>query len=62
MLDLYLRGKAGALPAMEWKKNGNCVEHKIEEESEEAILQPMKIGDLCPERSERSGLCAAKPR
>jgi len=45
-------GKAGALPVMEEKKNGNGVGHKIEEEAEEAILQPMKIGDLCPECGE----------
>jgi ribonucleoside-diphosphate reductase alpha chain len=52
VLDMYLREKAGALPVMEGKTNGNGVGHKIEEEAEEAILQPMKIGDLCPECGE----------
>ena len=52
VLDMYLREKAGALPVMEEKKNGNGVGHKIEEEAEEATLQPMKIGDLCPECGE----------
>ncbi len=60
VLDLYLREKAGALPVMEDKRsspdegksNGNGgVGHKIEEEAEVA-LQPMRIGDLCPECGE----------
>lgn len=52
-LDMYLREKAGALPGIEEKKNGNGG-HTIEEEAaaETAIFQPMKIGDLCPECGE----------
>ena len=63
VLDLYLRdkqsslvGKSGALPDVDEKTNGNgngSMGHKIEEESEAAFdLQPMKIGDLCPECGE----------
>jgi ribonucleoside-diphosphate reductase alpha chain len=53
VLDIYLREKAGALPGLEEKGNGNgsSMGHKIEEESE-AAFQPMKIGDLCPECGE----------
>ncbi|HEX5837244.1 MAG TPA: adenosylcobalamin-dependent ribonucleoside-diphosphate reductase [Anaerolineales bacterium] len=59
VLDMYLREKAGALPVMEEKKNGNthtstdsgAVGHKIEEEAE-VTFQPMRIGDLCPECGE----------
>ena len=63
VLDMYLRdkqsspvGKSGALPDVDEKTNGNgngSMGHKIEEESEAAFdLQPMKIGDLCPECGE----------
>ena len=55
VLDMYLREKAGALPVMEEKTNGNggSAGHKIEEEAEATFqLQPMKIGDLCPECGE----------
>lgn len=54
VLDMYLRERAGALPALEEKTNGNGGQgHKIEEESEAAVdYQPMKIGDVCPEGSE----------
>jgi ribonucleoside-diphosphate reductase alpha chain len=54
LLDMYLREKAGAMPGLEEKNNGNGVlGHKIEEESEAAFdYQPMKIGDLCPECGE----------
>ncbi|MGE5642082.1 MAG: hypothetical protein ACM3Y8_03635 [Byssovorax cruenta] len=54
VIDLYLREKAGALPVLEEKTNGNGgVGHKIEEEAEAAIaFQKMKIGDLCPECGE----------
>ena len=56
VLDIYLRDKrssAGALPTIEEKLNGNGgVGHKIEEEAETAMSQPMKIGDLCPECGE----------
>jgi ribonucleoside-diphosphate reductase alpha chain len=54
LLDMYLREKAGAMPGLEEKTNGNGVMgHKIEEESEAAFdYQPMKIGDLCPECGE----------
>jgi ribonucleoside-diphosphate reductase alpha chain len=48
VLDIYLREKAGALPVMEEKKNGNAG-HTIEEE---VALQTMRIGDLCPECGE----------
>jgi ribonucleoside-diphosphate reductase alpha chain len=53
-LDMYLRERAGALPGLEEKTNGNGgMGHKIEEESEAAFdFQPMKIGDLCPECGE----------
>jgi ribonucleoside-diphosphate reductase alpha chain len=59
VLDMYLREKAGALPLMEEKKNGNthtggnggAIGHKIEEEAE-VTFQPMRIGDLCPECGE----------
>jgi ribonucleoside-diphosphate reductase alpha chain len=59
VLDMYLREKAGALPGLEEKTNGNAGQgHKIEEESE-AAFQPtseaalwVKIGDLCPECGE----------
>jgi ribonucleoside-diphosphate reductase alpha chain len=59
VLDMYLREKAGTPPVVEEKKNGNgapSAGHKIEEESEAAFrlegVQPMKIGDLCPECGE----------
>jgi ribonucleoside-diphosphate reductase alpha chain len=59
VLDMYLREKAGALPVIEEKKNGNggTAGHKIEEEVEalaesEAAFQPLRIGDLCPECGE----------
>ena len=53
VLDMYLREKAGALPGLEEKTNGNggATGHKIEEESE-AAFRPVKIGDLCPECGE----------
>jgi ribonucleoside-diphosphate reductase alpha chain len=52
VIELYLREKAGALPVIEEKPNGNGgAGHKIEEEAE-GILQKMKIGDLCPECGE----------
>jgi ribonucleotide reductase alpha subunit len=64
VLDMYLREKAGALPVMGEKKNGNThvgagthaggggtTGHKIEEEAE-VTFQPMRIGDLCPECGE----------
>ncbi|HSL31728.1 MAG TPA: adenosylcobalamin-dependent ribonucleoside-diphosphate reductase [Anaerolineales bacterium] len=57
-LEMYLREKAGTIPDMEEKANGNgngtlSAGHKIEEESEAAFdYQPMKIGDLCPECGE----------
>jgi ribonucleoside-diphosphate reductase alpha chain len=67
-LDMYLREKAGALPDLEEKTNGNggtpSAGHKIEDEayaqSEAAFdFQPtgeaapwVKIGDLCPECGE----------
>jgi hypothetical protein len=49
---------------MEEKTNGNGgMGHKIDEEAAaEAAFQKMKIGDLCPVRSERLLLCAAKLR
>jgi ribonucleoside-diphosphate reductase alpha chain len=57
VLDLYLREKAGALPIIEEKTNGNThssagggAGHKIEEEAEEALW--VKVGDLCPECGE----------
>jgi ribonucleoside-diphosphate reductase alpha chain len=61
VLDMYLREKAGALPGMEEKQNGNgnggalSAGHTIEDEANaqsEASFQPMKIGDLCPECGE----------
>jgi ribonucleoside-diphosphate reductase alpha chain len=64
VLDMYLREKAGALPVIEEKTNGNggspSAGHKIEEEAEiEAPYQPtseaaqwVRIGDLCPECGE----------
>jgi ribonucleoside-diphosphate reductase alpha chain len=57
VLDLYLREKAGALPVMEEKTNGNGnggAGHKIEEEASIELPTPtvMKIGDLCPECGE----------
>jgi ribonucleoside-diphosphate reductase alpha chain len=55
VLDLYLREKDGAGAVVEEKSNGNggslLAGHKIEDEAEAAI-QPMKIGDLCPECGE----------
>jgi len=48
VLDMYLREKAGAMPVIEEKKNGTAG-HTLEEE---AMLQKMKIGDLCPECGE----------
>ncbi len=64
VLDMYLREKAGALPVIEEKKNGNggTAGHKIEEEVE-ANFQPMRIGDLCPECGEAAVVndtCAAR--
>jgi ribonucleoside-diphosphate reductase alpha chain len=64
VLDMYLREKAGALPVIEEKTNGNgngvgAVGHKIEEEVEEANFPKTseaalwaRIGDLCPECGE----------
>jgi ribonucleoside-diphosphate reductase alpha chain len=56
VLDMYLREKAGALPGMEEKTNGNgngSEGHKIElENTPEIPLNAMKIGDLCPECGE----------
>jgi ribonucleoside-diphosphate reductase alpha chain len=54
VLDMYLREKAGALPGMETKSNGNGSEgHKIEQEAlPEIPASAMKIGDLCPECGE----------
>ena len=56
MPSLIAGEKAGALPVMEEKTNGNGgVGHKIEEEVEaqrESNFQKMKIGDLCPECGE----------
>ena len=47
VLDMYLREKAGALPVMEEKSNGNGNGgHTIEEE---VMTKKMRIGDLCPE-------------
>jgi ribonucleotide reductase alpha subunit len=54
-IDLYLREKAGALPVLEEKINGNGgTGHKIEEEAslEMSVPAAMKIGDLCPECGE----------
>jgi ribonucleoside-diphosphate reductase alpha chain len=56
-IDLYLRERAGALPIMEEKTNGNggssSAGHKIEEEASlEMSVPAMKIGDLCPECGE----------
>jgi ribonucleoside-diphosphate reductase alpha chain len=56
-LDMYLREKGGTPLAEQEKKNGNggttSVGHKIEEEAQIGFeLQPMKIGDLCPECGE----------
>jgi ribonucleoside-diphosphate reductase alpha chain len=52
-LDMYLREKAGALPGLEEKTNGNGGHQTIEEEAESSFnFQPMKIGDLCPECGE----------
>lgn len=48
VLDMYLREKAGALPVMEEKSNGNGG-HTIEEE---VMNHKMRIGDLCPECGE----------
>ncbi len=51
VLDMYLREKANALPVMEEKPNGgNSGSHQTIEE--EAMLQKMKVGDLCPECGE----------
>ncbi|MFT3895279.1 MAG: adenosylcobalamin-dependent ribonucleoside-diphosphate reductase [Anaerolineales bacterium] len=56
VLDMYLREKAGALPGMETKSNGNgngAEGHKIEmENAPEIPFNAMKIGDLCPECGE----------
>ncbi len=53
VLDMYLHEKDGVVSLVEEKTNGNGMGHKIEEESEAAFdLQPMKIGDLCPECGE----------
>jgi ribonucleoside-diphosphate reductase alpha chain len=54
-MDIYLRDKAGALPGLEEKTNGNGNGslHTIEDEVESGSpFQPMKIGDLCPECGE----------
>src|SRR5688572_6350532 len=59
-LDMYLREKAGALPGLEEKTNGNGGHQTIEEEAESSFnYQPtseaalwVKIGDLCPECGE----------
>jgi ribonucleoside-diphosphate reductase alpha chain len=47
VLDQYLREKNG-IPAEEVKSNGNGGGHTIEE----AAMNKMKIGDLCPECGE----------
>jgi ribonucleoside-diphosphate reductase alpha chain len=59
VLDMYLREKAGAMPVMEEKTNGNGGGHKIEEEAASSLQvelaaasATMKIGDLCPECGE----------
>jgi ribonucleotide reductase alpha subunit len=55
VLDMYLRDKAGALPVMEEKTNGNgSGHHTIEDEvaPSPALAATMKIGDLCPECGE----------
>ncbi len=61
VLDMYLREKAGAMPVLEEKSNGNGngSGHKIEEEVASslqvelaAVPSAMKIGDLCPECGE----------
>jgi len=50
VLDMYLREKAGALPGLEEKSNGNGNGgHTIEEE---VMTHKMRIGDLCPECGE----------
>ncbi|MEW6285235.1 MAG: adenosylcobalamin-dependent ribonucleoside-diphosphate reductase [Chloroflexota bacterium] len=55
VLDMYLREKAGALPALEDKRSSpdegktNGGSHTIEEE---VLSQKMRIGDLCPECGE----------
>lgn len=52
-LDTYLHEKDGAPTVTEEKINGNGGHHSIEEEAEVGIsIQPMKIGDLCPECGE----------
>jgi len=48
VLDQYLREKSG-IPAEEAKGNGNGGGHTMEEE---AAMNKMKIGDLCPECGE----------
>jgi ribonucleoside-diphosphate reductase alpha chain len=59
VLDMYLREKAGALPVIEEKTNGNggasLAGHKIEDEAAaqaEANFPSLRIGDLCPECGE----------
>jgi ribonucleoside-diphosphate reductase alpha chain len=49
VLDMYLREKAGSSPVVEEKPGGNGGRQTIEEE---ALLQKMKVGDLCPECGE----------
>jgi ribonucleoside-diphosphate reductase alpha chain len=54
VLDMYLRDKRSS-PVEKTNGNGNggTLGHKLEEEAEtEAIFQPMRIGDLCPECGE----------
>jgi len=55
VLDMYLREKAGALPSIEEKTNGNGNGgHSIDDEVAAAMppASMMKIGDLCPECGE----------
>jgi len=49
ILDMYLREKASASPVTEEKPGDNGGRQTIEEE---AMLQKMKVGDLCPECGE----------
>jgi ribonucleoside-diphosphate reductase alpha chain len=50
VLDMYLREKANASPVTEEKTGGGNGSHQTIEE--EAMLQKMKVGDLCPECGE----------
>lgn len=54
VFDMYLREKAGALPVLEEKTNGNGGGHTIEDEiaPDIPLAATMKIGDLCPECGE----------